>query len=177
MKDSLWGVAQKEGVYKVYPVEELFYFEWWASPFIDEPSLQSRISDLTTTATIMIKCETLRKDNIIETSLIPESWGSWMTRTHVAVTTYQSPSAVYHVVTSTNKRQWQSNHCSVQEQSIAQFETYYKELMFMKQNSLIHYNSININNFGLEVSLFTGYVFRAYYWYLPAKKGFWFGNI
>lgn len=95
-----------------------------------------------------------------------------MTRTHVAVTTYQSPSAVYHVVTSTNKRQWQSNHCSAQEQSIAQFETYYKELMFMKQNSLIHYNSININNFGLEVSFFTSYVFRAYYWYLPAKKGF-----
>lgn len=144
---------------KVYPVEELLYFEWWASPFIDEPSLQSRISDFTTTATIMIKCETLRKDNIMETSVIPGSW-PWVTRTHIAVTTSQSPSAVCHVATSTNKRQWQSNHYSAQEQSIAQFETYYKELIFMKQNSLIHYNSININKFGLDVSFFTGYVFR-----------------
>lgn len=75
----------------------------------------------------------------------------------------------------TNKREGQSNYHSVQEQNIAQLETYDKELKFKKQNSLTHYNSISINNFGLEVVFFffpTGYVFREYYWYLPAKKGF-----
>lgn len=95
-----------------------------------------------------------------------------MTRTQVPVTAFHSPSAFYHVAMPTNKQEGQSNYHSVQEQSIAQFETYDKELMFMKENSLIHYNSININNFGLEVSFFTGYGFREYYWYLPAKKGF-----
>lgn len=69
-------MAQKKEVYEVDPVEELLYFGWGASPFMDEPSLLSRISDFTTTVTIVIKCETLRKDNIIETSVIPESWGS-----------------------------------------------------------------------------------------------------
>lgn len=133
-----------------------------------QPSLQSRTSDFTTTTTIMIKRETLGKDNIIETSVIPESWGS----------AFQSPSAFYHVAMPTSKREGQSNYHSVQEQNITQFETYDKELKFMKHNSLIHYNSISINNFGLEVGFFpTGYVFREYYWYLPAKKGFSFGNI